>query len=257
MKKSLNILMVAFIMLSLTACSTQIQNATTETVKIYGNCGMCEKTIENAGSVDKIASVDWNKNTKMATLTYDAKKTNKEEIIKRIALSGYDSDAFLAPDDVYENLPGCCQYERVAKSNLVENETMEDHFMHENNNVTEEVVEEVEVVQEKNQLVEVFNNYFMLKDALVKSDGVEASSKAKELLMALNAVQMNKLSNEEHMVWMKVMKDLKFDAEHIEETKDVKHQRDHFNTLSENIYQLNKGVKTRNANILSTLSDGK
>jgi copper chaperone CopZ len=234
--------MVTFTLLSLTACSTQIQNAKTEKVKIYGNCGMCEKTIENAGSVDKFASVDWDKNTKMATLTYDAKKTNKEEIIKRIALAGYDSDSFLAPDDVYNNLPGCCQYDRDAKSKVVENKTMEDHSMHESHNETEEE-KVVEVVQEKNQLTKVFNYYFMLKDALVKSDGAVASSKAKGLIAALNAVQMNLLSNEEHMVWMKVMKDLKFDAEHIEETKDVKHQRDHFITLSENIYQLNKVSK--------------
>ena len=54
---------------------------------------------------------------------------------------------------------------------------------------------------------------------------------------------MNKLSNEEHTVWMKVMKDLIFDTEHIEETKDVGHQRDHFNTLSDNMYQLLKVSK--------------
>ena len=39
------------------------------------------------------------------------------------------------------------------------------------------------------------------------------------------------------------MKDLKFDTEHIEETKVVGHQRDHFNTLSDNMYQLLKVSK--------------
>jgi hypothetical protein len=60
--------------------------------------------------------VDWNKDTKIATITYDEKKTNQDEILKRIALSGYDSDKFLAPDDVYAKLPECCQYERVNKT---------------------------------------------------------------------------------------------------------------------------------------------
>ena len=49
--------------------------------------------------------MDWNKDTKIATITYDEKKTNQDEILKRIALSGYDSDKFLAPDDVYAKLP--------------------------------------------------------------------------------------------------------------------------------------------------------
>jgi hypothetical protein len=35
-----------------------------------------------------IAAVDWDKDTKMATLIYDSKITNKDEILKRIALVG-------------------------------------------------------------------------------------------------------------------------------------------------------------------------
>lgn len=109
--------LVILLMLSqLTACSSQIKNAVSETIKIYGNCEMCEKTIENSGNVVKIAQVDWDKDTKMAMLTYDPNKTNRDEILKRIALAGYDSDFFLAPDDVYAKLPSCCHYERAAKA---------------------------------------------------------------------------------------------------------------------------------------------
>jgi hypothetical protein len=50
----------------------------------------------------------------MAVLTYDASKTSQDEILKRIALVGYDSDKFLAPDATYD-VHECCQYERVAK----------------------------------------------------------------------------------------------------------------------------------------------
>ncbi|MBK6824962.1 MAG: hypothetical protein IPG87_19055 [Saprospiraceae bacterium] len=46
-------------------------------------------------------------------------------------------------------------------------------------------------------------------------------SKSKELLTAINTVKMDKLTTEEHTVWMKVMKDLTFDAEHIADTKDA------------------------------------
>ena len=78
------------LLFSFSSCNAQIKNAKTESVKIYGNCEMCEKTIETAGSVKKIANVDWNKDSKMATITYDSTKTNQDEILKRIALAGYD-----------------------------------------------------------------------------------------------------------------------------------------------------------------------
>ena len=232
--------MAISVLLSFTACNAQIKNAKTESVIIYGNCGMCKSTIEKAGNVKKVVDVDWNKDTKMATLTYDTSKTNQDEILKRIALVGYDSDQFLAPDDVYAKLPKCCQYDRVRKSKLAKTEVVEDHSMHNHNGTTDKPTEPK---QEINQLKAVFDNYFALKDALVKSNGNLASAKAKELLNALNAVQMNKLSHEEHTVWMKVIKDLAFDTEHMEETKEVGHQRDHFNTLSDNMYQLLKVSK--------------
>ena len=98
-----------------TGCDAQVNNAKTETVKIYGNCGMCKKTIENAGNIENVGKVDWNKDTKMATVSYDESKTSLDEILQRIANAGYDSDAFTAPTEVYENLHGCCQYERQLK----------------------------------------------------------------------------------------------------------------------------------------------
>ncbi len=247
--KSIKILMAITVLLSFTACNAQIKNAKTESVKIYGNCGMCETTIEKAGNKKKIAKVDWNKDTKMATITYDAKKTNQDEILKRIALSGYDSDKFLAPDDVYTKLPGCCQYDRVKKV-VAKTETpkveakVDDHSGHNHSTTATTTEKPVEVKQVVNQLKAVFDNYFAVKDALVKTDGNTSSTKAKELLTAVNAVKMDKLTTEEHTVWMKVMKDLTFDAEHIADTKDASHQRDHFMSLSKNMYALIKVSKT-------------
>ncbi len=226
---------------SLTSCNTQVKNAKTETVKIYGNCGMCETTIETAGNVKKIAKVDWDKDSKMAIITYDSTKTNQDEILKRIALAGYDSDKFLTPDDVYSKLHGCCQYERVNKTTIVKTDVNEDHSAHNQDATTTE--KSTATNQEVNQLKAIFDNYFALKDALVKSDGKLASSIAKDLLSNVNAVNMTKLSNDEHTVWMKVMKDMAFDAGHIEETKDAGHQRDHFTSLSKNVYALIKVSK--------------
>ena len=238
MKYSISKIMVAIsILLSYTISNAQIKNAITEEVKIYGNCGMCEKTIEEVGNNKKIAQVDWNKDTKMATLTYDAKKTNKEEILKRIALVGYDSDAFLAPTDVYENLPGCCQYEREAKT-LVKDEMKKEvtSSVHKQMTSTE--------MQDANELNEVYENYFALKDALVKTDGESASKSAKELVSSIDSVKMDELKMDVHMVWMKVMIELRKDATAISASKDSKTQRASFDTLSESIYKLIKISKS-------------
>ena len=224
------------LLFSFSSCNAQIKNTKTESVKIYGNCEMCEKTIETAGSVEKIANVDWNKDTKMATITYDSTKTNQDEILKRIALAGYDSDKFLAPDDVYSKLAGCCQYERVKKTAIVSTAVIEDHSMHNQENV-------VETKQEVNQLKTIFESYFALKDALVKSDGKLVSTLAKDVLANINSVKMEKLSSEEHTVWMKVMSSLKSNTEKIVATTIIEKQRVVFMDLSANFYALLKVSK--------------
>ena len=245
MKNSLMKIMIAISVLLSTTGNAQIKNAKTESVKIYGNCGMCETKIEKAGNIKKIANVDWNQETQMATLTYDAKKTNQDEILKRIALVGYDSDKFLAPDDVYNNLHGCCQYDRVAKVPVKEETTSiasnGDHSNHSNHSETSTTV-----IQGENQLKVVFDNYFLVKDALITSNGNSTASASKELVTAINNVKMDKLDMDIHMVWMKVVNTIQKDAENIANTKDVKIQRDHFTSLSKEIYTLIKISKYEN-----------
>ena len=245
MKNSLMKIMIAISVLLSTTGNAQIKNAKTESVKIYGNCGMCETKIEKAGNIKKIANVDWNQETQMATLTYDAKKTNQDEILKRIALVGYDSDKFLAPDDVYNNLHGCCQYDRVAKVPVKEATTAiasnGDHSNHSNHSETSTTV-----IQGENQLKVVFDNYFLVKDALITSNGNSTASASKELVTAINNVKMDKLDMDVHMVWMKVVNTIQKDAENIANTKDVKIQRDHFTSLSKEIYTLIKISKYEN-----------
>lgn len=234
MKKSISKIMIAAtLFLSFTACQAKIKNAKTETVKVYGNCEMCEKVIEKAGNLKNISNVDWNKDTKMATLTYDATKTNQNEILKRIALAGYDSDAFLAPTDVYNNLANCCQYDRLAKTPTTATVITESHIKKTNTEM-----------KESNQLKAVFDSYFAVKDALVKTDGSLASTKSSELLTAINAVKMDKLEMDVHMVWMKVMADLKKESTNIGATKDIAKQRDYFMGLTKSMYPLLKASKT-------------
>jgi hypothetical protein len=232
MKNSLlKILVTIVVLLSITSCNAQIKNQNTETVKIYGNCGMCKSTIEKAGNMKKQSVVNWNKETKIATISYDSLKTSKDEILKRIALAGYDSDSFLAPDDTYSNLPNCCQYERAKAVSSKMNMSTNDHLQHSN---------EMTEMQDENPLSAVFDNYFALKNALVKTDGTTASTSAKNLSTALSEVKMANLSNEVHMVWMKILDNLKIDTQKISNTKETSQQRQYFNSLSKNLYEVMK-----------------
>lgn len=239
--KSINKILLIFTVLlatTITVCTAQIKDAKTEIVKVYGNCGMCKTAIEKAGNSKKVSKVEWNKDTKMATITYDPNKTDKDAILKKIALAGYDSDSFLASEAAYNDLPGCCQYDRankVAAPTDTEKEASEMPKMDKMLNATE--------TAETNILQPVYDAYFLLKDALVKSDGDIASAKAKDLQLAINAVEMEKLSVDVHVVWMKILNNLKEDAEHINGTKDLKQQREYFTTLSKNIYSLVKVSK--------------
>ncbi|MSP08227.1 MAG: DUF3347 domain-containing protein [Chitinophagaceae bacterium] len=97
--------------------------------------------------------------------------------------------------------------------------------------------------QSNSSINKVLNAYIQLKDALVKSDGTSSSSASKTLLTSIQEVNMNELNTETHTQWMKVVNELKEDAEHINETKEITHQRDHFMSLSTNLYSVIKVSK--------------
>jgi copper chaperone CopZ len=116
MKSIFKSFMLAVItMTSMSSCDAQINNALTSEVKVYGNCGMCKKRIEKAASVSGEAKAEWDADTGMALITIDSTKTTVDDVLKRIAAAGHDSDAFRSDDEVYSNLHGCCQYDRPEK----------------------------------------------------------------------------------------------------------------------------------------------
>lgn len=230
--KSISKIVVAIVaVLFCTSAIAQIKDAKTETVKISGNCGMCKTTIEKAGNKKKVSKVDWNKDSKIATLTFNSKTTSEDEILKRIALAGYDNDKFLAPDDAYAKLQECCKYERKKTSTT--------SVTPKNETAVKDTIKKEAV----NPLLEVYTAYFGLKDALIANDGVTVSSKAKELFKAIDKVPMDKLAAEQHTVWMKYMTKLSYDAEHIKGVTETEHQREHFSSLSKNMFEVMKVIK--------------
>lgn len=84
----------------------------TESFNVQGNCGMCKKRIEKAAKLEGVTSAIWNVETKIMTVTYDVAKISNDELQKKIAAVGHDTDKYVADDSVYSKLPGCCLYDR-------------------------------------------------------------------------------------------------------------------------------------------------
>ncbi|MGG7666706.1 DUF3347 domain-containing protein [Dyadobacter sp. BHUBP1] len=233
--KSIKIWMAVVLLLSAALSQAAIKNAVTENVKVNGSCALCKARIESAAFEKNISEANWNQETKVASVTYDSKKTSLDAILKKIALAGFDNQTYLAPDKAYAELEACCRYERTGKSEPADvKPAAHEHYA--TGNAAAQPAE-------ADPLKPVLEAYYGIKDALVASDGNAASLKAASLVKAIKEVKMNELGHEQHNVWMKVMKDLDFDADHISETKDVGHQRDHFSSLSENMYKVIKAAK--------------
>ena len=138
MKKS--ILSIAVIALTISIVTPSVANTatnlayslhkenTTKTFKVYGNCGMCEETIEGSlKGVKGIKKADWNKETKMMEVTFDSETISLDEIKKKIASVGYDTEEFRATEKAYNNLAGCCQYDRPSAKKEMKNKDGHNH----------------------------------------------------------------------------------------------------------------------------------
>lgn len=87
-------------------------SAKTASIKVWGNCETCQGKIEKAAKVDGVSKAKWDKNTKILTLVYNPSKVNSDDIQKKIAAVGYDTEKFKGDNKAYSKLDACCQYDR-------------------------------------------------------------------------------------------------------------------------------------------------
>ena len=81
--------------------------------EVNGNCEMCKKRIEKAAlSVKGVKMVIWDIPSNIITVTHNTNKAPLRNIQKAIADVGHDTPLFIASDEVYNELPMCCIYER-------------------------------------------------------------------------------------------------------------------------------------------------
>lgn len=106
-----NIKAIATAILLFAGTAATYAQAKTETIKVAGNCGMCEKTIEGAAKKAGASKAHWNPDTKILSVTYDSKKTNSDAIQQKIAATGYDTENYVGDETAYKSLHECCQYD--------------------------------------------------------------------------------------------------------------------------------------------------
>lgn len=92
---------------------TAIGDKAKEKFKVWGNCGMCEKKITKAAmSIEGVVSAKWSPETQKMVVKFHSDQTTLDDIQKKIASVGYDTENHKADDEVYENLHYCCKYDR-------------------------------------------------------------------------------------------------------------------------------------------------
>jgi len=108
MKSFKMLMMAALIMLSVSGNA----QTKTDTIKVSGECGMCKSRIQKTLKIDGITSAAWDTETKLLVVSYDISKISNDDIQKKVAAVGHDTEKYSADDKVYEKLPGCCHYDR-------------------------------------------------------------------------------------------------------------------------------------------------
>ena len=89
----------------------------------------------------------------------------------------------------------------------------------------------------------VITAYLDVKTALAADNSTAAQDKAKVLNTKVSAVLVNDLTAVQQSVWKNYADKLSFDSRHISETKVIDHQREHFASLSKNLYTVIKDLK--------------
>lgn len=80
---------------------------------VAGNCGMCKARIEKtAKSIAGVTDAEWDKKYQELNVKFDKTQITQADLEIAMADAGHDTNTAKANDEVYNDLPGCCQYDR-------------------------------------------------------------------------------------------------------------------------------------------------
>ena len=86
------------------------------TFGVRGNCTTCQSIIErSARSVKGVIHADWNKASKMMSVSFGPAKTSSLKIQQVISGSGYATEKIPESAYAYYNLNACCKYDTKMK----------------------------------------------------------------------------------------------------------------------------------------------
>ncbi len=112
MKKLILVLMISLMGISVQAQEKKNKNAKHD-IEVNGNCDMCKKRIEKAAlSVKGVKSAVWHADHQDLHLIIDETKCSLEQVHEAVAKVGHDTDKVKASDEAYNNLHGCCKFDR-------------------------------------------------------------------------------------------------------------------------------------------------
>ncbi len=109
-----NTLLGILFLVTITSFSQEKKNKNAKvTFEVNGNCEQCKKRIEKAAyAVSGVKMAIWSEQTHQLNVILNEEKTNVSDLKKAIAKVGHDTQEEKTTAEVYEKLPGCCQYER-------------------------------------------------------------------------------------------------------------------------------------------------
>ena len=93
----------------------QKSNVKTESFKVAGRCDICRAQIEKAVKVEGVTKAEWDDKKQLLTVTYIPSMVKIDDLQKKIAAVGHDTEKYKADDETYYKLPICCQYKRLKQ----------------------------------------------------------------------------------------------------------------------------------------------
>ena len=86
----------------------------------------------------------------------------------------------------------------------------------------------------------VLKSYLNIKNALATDNSQAANNEAKKFTSALKEIPVAQMDAKQKAEWAKYAEKLRYDGEHISESTAIAHQREHFGSLSGNMYAVLK-----------------
>lgn len=104
---------ISIVLFLIAAVLVSCKSSTIETqVHVWGACDLAKTKIDSAAKLDGVEKADWNKDSRLLTLKFDTTKVSLDNILKSVAMAGFDNERYFADDYAYEQLPDNCKYER-------------------------------------------------------------------------------------------------------------------------------------------------